>query len=295
MLKVTLPGKAAIAFLARDCEKTLPVFLVKTESLRSHFSGSEIYIVENGSKDSTRELLEGYRSSHHGVMLYTFDDPDFDGLPRIEKMARLRNRNLDMVRESGYTPDYYIVIDSDLDFDPAGVIRSIKRAPEGWGALFANGCYYLKARAVRIPVIYYDLFAYLPADGKEDSLTETEMHGMRKDTHKALKKNGYLKCRSAFGGVGVYRYDAIGNSRYAAEDNTRSSDFKHICEHIPFNREVSKNGALYVCRDMKVYYERISFKNWLSEWARDNNSEDKLNKVINFYRKLMPFRKGNRR
>ena len=63
--------------------------------------------------------------------------------------------------------------------------------------------------------------------------------------------------------MGIYRYDAVKDLRYVAEDNKRSRKFEQLCEHIPFNRGVIKYGTLYVCRDMKVYYEPLSFKTWL--------------------------------
>ncbi len=289
MPKEVVGKKVAIVFLARDCARTLPEFLKKIERLRLQFADSRVFIVENGSKDSTRNILINYRSSHHSITFYTFDDPEFDRLSRIERMAWLRNKNLDMVRESEFSPDYYIVIDSDLDFELESIVRSIQRAPDNWAAIFANGRYYLKVGFLRIPVLYYDLFAYLPENFRietGDSLTETEMHRLRKYTHSALRKTDYLKCRSAFGGVGVYRYDAIGESHYRVEENTRSQKFDYLCEHIPFNREVSTKGTLYICRNMKVYYEQISFKIWLKAWALDHNMDKQLQKIKGLYHKI---------
>lgn len=286
--------KAAIAILARDCEKTLPVFLKKIECLREQFESSRIVIVENNSKDKTKSLLEEYRASHADVMLHMFDDPAVDTLPRIEKMALLRNKCLEIVRESNYDPDFYIVIDGDLDFDVPSISRAIQYVPADWAALFANGRYYLKAGSFRIPVLYYDLFAYLPEErqsGDRDSLTETEMLRIRPLTQRALRKKRYLKCRSAFGGVGIYRYEAVGENCYAVENNTVSSKFDHLCEHIPFNRGVSKNGTLYICRDLKAYYEPISIKTWLYCLIVDNIGYDKRQNIKLLYYKLFPRRR----
>ena len=287
MKSMTGSKKAAIGFLTRDCEKTLPGFLKKINKLRAYFGNSRVFIVENGSKDTTRDVLEKYRSSNNDVILYAFDDPDFDTLSRMERMTFLRNKNIDMVRESTYDPDYYIVIDGDLDFNPASIIRAIDNAPNDWSALFANGRYYLKVWKFRIPVLYYDLFAYLPeTDYKRDSLTETEMLGLRTLTQRSLRKTQYLKCRSAFGGVGVYKYNTIGENRYSVERNMVSHKFDHLCEHITFNREIAKKGTLYVCRNLKVYYEQILFNRWLVAWAMDNNREKELGKIKKIYHKL---------
>ena len=121
--------------------------------------------------------------------------------------------------------------------------------------------------------MYYDLFAFLPEKdiiGKGDSLTEKQMLRLRRYTLREIGKKKYLKCRSAFGGIGIYRYDAVTESRYKVEKNTISRKFKQLCEHIPFNREISKKGALYICKDMKVYFEAISFRRWMIIWIREH-------------------------
>lgn len=281
--------KVAIAFLARDCEKTLPVFLKKIEQLRTYFKDSGVFVVENGSKDRTRNNLRAYAKSHPKVKLDLFDDPNLDKLSRIEKMVILRNQCLDLVRESKYVPDYYIIIDGDLDYNVASVVRSLENAPDDWTALFADGRYFLKIGPIRIPVLYYDLFAYLPEPPISevgDCMTQVEMLELRPFTQRALKKNRYLPCRSAFGGVGIYRYDAVKDLRYVAEENKRSSEFDHLCEHIPFNREVLKYGTLYVCRDMKVNYEPIGFKTWFAIIAMEHGKERELKTMKRIYRKV---------
>ncbi len=288
--------KAAIVTLVRDCEKTLPVFLKKTERLRSYFDDSSVFIVENGSRDNTRNIIRAYGESHPNVKLDLSDDPGIDILPRIERMAYLRNRCLDLVKESGLLPDYYIVIDSDLDYDPLSVVKAVRKAPDDWAALFANGQYYLQVGPLRIPVLFYDLFAYLPDRSESEvgeCMTESEMLALRPLTRQRLRRAGYLPCRSAFGGVGVYRYDAVRDLKYVVRKNDRSRKFEHLCEHIPFNGGVSNKGTLYVCRDMKVYYESIGFKWWLDIYAAEHGREKELRIMIDIYRKV--FRRSYKR
>ena len=285
--------KVAIVFLARNSEKTLPGFLKKTERLRSYFGDSRVFVVENGSKDRTRRILRAYGKSHPNVTLDLFNDSNIDKLPRMEKMAFLRNRCLDLVRGSGFAPDYYIIIDGDLDYNVTSVVKALQKAPSDWVALFANGRYFLKAGPLRIPVLYYDLFAYLPEPPVSEvgeCMTKAEMLELRRFTHQALKKTRYLPCRSAFGGVGVYRYDAVKDLRYVVEENKRSLEFEYLCEHIPFNREVLKHGTLYVCRDMKVNYEPVGFKWWLGIYLMEHGKDRELQTMKRIYRKLFPRR-----
>lgn len=291
--------KAAIAFLARDCEKTLPGFLEKTEQLRACFMDSRIYAVENGSKDATRTLLKQYEKNSAGVTLHLFDDPMFDSLHRMQRMVLLRNKCLELVKESQFQPDYYIIIDSDLDFDVPSVGKSIQEAPDDWAGLFANGRYYLAVKGQRIPVLYYDLYAFLPdiqpnEPAVTDSLTEEDMIRQRPLIQESIKRNNYVKCRSAFGGIGIYQYSAVADCRYTLEKNTVSQKFDYLCEHIPFNREVLKKGSLYVCSGMKTYYEPLSFKTFLKAWAKDHDKQKEMRTLSKWYKTLSFSRKSGR-
>ena len=55
-----LKESAALCILARDCGEALPSFLKSVETLRSSVAGSRVFIVENNSRDSTKEVLKDF-------------------------------------------------------------------------------------------------------------------------------------------------------------------------------------------------------------------------------------------
>ncbi len=289
MKNVLKDKTAAIVFLARDCGKTLPAFLDKVEDLRKYYAASRVFAVENGSRDETAAILKDYAERVEGVTVNFFEYPGFDDLLRMERMVLLRNKCLDMLKESGFEPDHYVLIDGDLDFCVPSLNKAVAKAPADWGALFANGKYFLEAQIIRIPVMYYDLFAYLPENAGNDSLTEDEMIAMRPYTEAKIRKHAYTACRSAFGGVGIYRYSAVKDCRYAVEDNTVSGKFPHLCEHIPFNRGVK--GKLYICRKMKVLYEPVKFVTWLELRATEKGKPELFRKAVRVYHFFVPRKK----
>ena len=264
-----LKESAALCILARDCGEALPSFLKSVETLRSSVAGSRVFIVENNSRDSTKEVLKDYADSTPGVVLDSFDDPEYDSLERIERMTLLRNRCLDLVYRDGFRADLLIVADGDIEFDASSVIGAVRSAPEGWAALFANGRYFLRIGRLRIPALYYDLFACLPDGGGTESLTEEEMLFMRASVQRKIRRQEYVSCRSAFGGMGVYRFEPALRLRYGLEKSTAGDRFVYLSEHIPFHRMLRKSGELYICRGMKVLYEPLPLRVFFFEAARD--------------------------
>ena len=272
--------KAAFLILARDCGSSLPAFLASLEKLRGYFAESRVMITENNSRDGTGKILAEYRDARPGVVLDSFDAPEYDAMERVERMTALRNRNLDLLKKSGFLPDYVIILDADISFKAASVIRAVLHAPEDFAALFANGRFFLKAGFIRIPALYYDLFAFLPEGEGTESLKETEMLCGRAGIHRALRKSAYVRCRSAFGGIGVYRYDTISSARYEPVRSTAGDRFPYLCEHIPFNRQAGEHGALYICRGLKTLYEPVSLPVFLKESARNLHREEEYVSLI---------------
>ncbi len=281
-----IEGRAMICILIRDCEGTLKALFREVERLRKCFDDSRVLIVENNSRDRSRKMVLKYQNRCEGVFADCFDDPEYDLMPRIAKFVRLRNRVLDAVKNSTFRPDYLILVDGDIEFDYEGILKAIRSAPADWAGLFADGRFFIWTRFMDIPVLYYDLFAYLPAGCSNEMLTEKEMLAGREALHRSLRFHRYAACDSAFGGVGVYKYSAADKCCYLLEENDRSSEFDYVCEHIPFNRKIREYGSLYICRDMKVRYERISFVKYLSVLAEQHNREKEFQFFIKLYNKI---------
>lgn len=260
-----------IAALARDCNASIISNIPKIEQLRKEFKESHVIIVENDSKDGTKETLIKWAKDSKGIHLIMNDFKTITvpiksinhknpsrSMHRISKMAQYRNMYMDYARIANFNIDYLIVIDIDVfDFSIVGIINSIKNAPKDWGGIFANGNSeyneHLKS--------FYDCFAFVPIDSKTLSLKFNEMRRNAYYLVKHLRKIRFFKCISSFGGIGIYKWDLVKDLSYTAEYNTECKISECLCEHIPFNNNIIKKGACnYISSEMKVSYGHLSLK-----------------------------------
>jgi hypothetical protein len=163
---------------------------------------------------------------------------------------------MDHVRSLDWQPDYLIVIDVDVaSFSVEGIMEAIEHAPEDWGGLFANGRIHYRGK---FPC-YYDLFAYIPErDGATFERKSNELYHETRLINRLIGHDPYLRCLSAFCGMGVYKWQAVKDLSYRTLPNTRSRKHEAVCEHIPFNMEVcAKGNGNYVCRSMWLNYGNI--------------------------------------
>lgn len=264
--------KIAIAILARDCNEALKKNILEVEKLRAYFQSSYVIVVENDSKDGTKETLYKWKDSKDNVVLLIKDSNETTipsktktcpfppaSMHRITRMANFRNIYLEYLKSSHINPDYLIVIDIDVkQFKSADIISVIKNAPKDWGGLFAYG----QTNYYGVLPFMYDLFAYVPKEYIHEHHRKThEVFVSGQTATKALKKEKYLECISAFGGIGVYKWDVIDKFSYEVIRNNRSNVYEAVCEHIPFNLKVINKGFKnYICKDLKVIYGKRSLK-----------------------------------
>lgn len=267
--------KVLICCLARDCATSIVHNIPKIEKLRKHFSYSEVLVVENDSKDNSKEVLLKWEKECKNVNLISFNNftvtyPDkteenlFPGtsLHRITKMAFYRNMYLKWLSEKENQFDLLIILDIDVKwFSIDGVLQSINEAPEGWGAIFSNGYTDTKIFNKAVHYMYHDVYAFLDyvPTGKPFSTTKA-MFENKKLLSRKLFKNNFLPVISAFSGIGVYKIEAIVGLKYKAELN-HDKYIEAVCEHIPLNLEIVKRGYTnYISSKMKVYYGSSDIK-----------------------------------
>ena len=260
-----------IGLLARDCKDSIVRNKPRIEKFCSFFEDYHIVVVENDSNDGTQEVLRDWAEENNRMVVDSFTDHSErradSGYDRISYMAWLRNRPLDDIRQLP-APDVVVMMDVDLyDFDVEGLLDSICRAPEDWGALTANGRMmlpnhrYLKAQ--------FDQYAYLAND--EDlcdmnygMFTTRHLYRRGRELNEAVQMYDYYPVHSAFGGVAVYRYEAIKDLTY----QTLMIDDHHpkaFCEHVPFHLDIIQRGYQnYVCRAMVVNNGILEVKPWVA-------------------------------
>jgi len=263
-----------IAALARDCEDSLETNIPLIENLRKQFVWSAVIVVENDSIDATKDILNNWKSNSENVEIIsnnfgTKTIPDKSDLitdpwtsyQRIEKMAAYRNLYLDYIEEIDHHIDLVIIIDIDvIKISSSGILDVIHSFDNQTGAVFSNGISIMKT-PWGMSEIYYDIFALweYPMSG-EFSYTARSLNNTFKSINKKLKKSPHYNVISAFGGVGVYNYQAIKGLRYRNVLNPLNEQ-QAICEHITFNHAIIKRGFTnFIARDFQVIYER---HNWI--------------------------------
>ena len=251
---------AVIALMARDCKSALKRNREETEKLARSFREAYIAVVENDSTDGTKEELAEWSRSNSCVCVISEDGVFSDsgrrgsGDGRIGRMAYFRNRYLEYAEK--IRPDYLIVIDIDVDcFTAAGILSAMRGAPEDWAALFADGRFYTRVFGKTVLGKYYDTFAYVPAGSGYWEPTLPEIRTGNDALMKMLRAGGYIPCRSAFCGVGVYRWPCIEGLRYSVAKNTRSEEYTNLAEHVAFHRGMAGRGTLYIAGAMRVLYQ----------------------------------------
>jgi len=275
----------AVAILARDCEKSLTNNISKIEHLRTYFKASLVVIVENDSIDQTKNILKEWeKNAKHVVVLsedyHTVTFPQktkecpFPGtsMYRMEKMCFFRNKYMDYLKNADIEYDYLMVVDIDVDsIEVQSIIDTLINAPSDWTALFANGVRYLKLLK-KIKIGYYDTYPLLLCNENagDNAIIEKTYKEMAENAVKiieVLKKEKFVSCVSAFGGIGIYKYQYIKNEHYHTIYNTRSSVFEVLCDHVSLNYALYKKniGTNYIASEMIVYYEQVkSIKLFLS-------------------------------
>lgn len=248
-----------IGLLARDCRESVERNIPRIEKLCSYFADYHVVAVENDSTDGTQQALLDWAEKNGKVIVDSFTDHSQrrmdSGPERINHMVYLRNRLLDDIRRLP-APDLVMLIDVDIeDFDVDGIMDGITHAPDGWGALFANGRKMLPNH--QYLHVQYDQYAYMASDEELSNLTynmftSRSLAKRGRVLNKAVQTCDYYSVKSAFGGFGIYRYEAIKELKYQALMVDHHHQ-KAYCEHIPFHLDIIRQGYQnYVCRSMVV-------------------------------------------
>ena len=219
--------------------KTLAVI----NEIKALCTGCSVVIVTNDNTDGTDAVLAGWgdASEHHHVI-------GLDGLAtawpdRIDRLAVARNFYLNHLREQPFGR-FQLVLVLDMDgpneaLDVAAFRRVIGEVTPGWDGLFAN-----QRQA------YYDLYAlrhdrWCPGD----CLEEVRLARNRKVARNTLvygrqyaiaPEHPPFRVRSAFGGLGLYRAEALTNCWYGS----RTADGIKVCDHVVVNTEIDRRGGV---------------------------------------------------
>ena len=260
----------AICSIVRDCNKNLVRNIPVIEKIRSYFKSSVVIIFENDSKDKTKQTLKKWSENSSNIYVEcdnfktkTIPDSTQNGVnkyfsnSRITKMANYRNQYLIKLEELNLDLDFVIVVDLDVSkIQAQGIFHSLGLVDQ-WDVISANG-YSLSPKFKRR---YHDTFALVELGN--ENIPQTE-ESIKKNAEKwDFSKNGQplIPVYSAFGGLSIYRYDAIKNLRYRTIKNEDPIVEVH-CEHFSFCYDIRKNGfnRIFINPELKLKYQSFDFK-----------------------------------
>ncbi len=260
-----------ICGIVRDAERGLRHNIPVISQFCKLTGGYEVILFENDSKDHTKELLRGWADSDPHVHVFMEDNkrlPVVDGnikesprtnlfysKRRIGKMVSLRNQYMDYIKEHNLSADYLMVVDMDVDrISLDGILSSFQHDSE-WDAVTAFG-YSIGPKLRRR---YHDTFALEEYGTMGIPRTEENISKLQ-DKYRNLKGSEWIRVDSAFGGLAIYRFEAVRGLRYQllANDDLR---VPCRCEHTSLSIQMKQRGydRFYINPQMRIYYQRLTF------------------------------------
>jgi len=260
----------AICSIVRDCNKNLVRNIPVIEKIRSYFKSSIVIIFENDSKDKTKQTLNKWSENSSNIYVecknfktITIPDSTQNGVnkyfsnSRITKMANYRNMYLNKLEELNLDLDYVIVVDLDVTkIHTQGIFHSFGLVDQ-WDVVCANG-YSLSPKFKKR---YHDTFALVELGNENIPQTEETIKNNARKWVFTKNVQPLIPVYSAFGGLSIYRYDAIKNLRYRTIKNEDPIVEVH-CEHFSFCSDIRKKGfsRIFINPELKLKYQSVDFQ-----------------------------------
>jgi len=238
--------RVVICGLARNLAHILPTTIARVEWLGRMFGEYRVVVYENDSADATPRLLAQWRKANRRVRVLSERrrdpvNPVASCLRRAARMAHYRNQCRELIRSEFSDFDHTIVVDMDLDggWSYEGVANTFGH--EGWDFVGAYGIIE-RSFLTQTLLLQYDAWAFRSKGSYARIRTKiaNHIHFSRGDP--------MLEVYSCFGGLGVYRMEAMLTCAYDGSD----------CEHVCFHRAMREAGLnrLYLNPSQITFYGR---------------------------------------
>lgn len=255
--------------IVRDCAKNLSYNIPVIEKIATYFKSYQVILFENNSKDNTKSILQTWGKSNPNVHIFLndFDESKLKNIPipkgynpafsrrRIQKMTDYRNMYLEYIEKNKLQADYIIIVDLDVrSIDIRGVLSSFGTV-QNWDAIAANS----HSLSPRFKRRQHDAYA-LVEDGKEFIPQTEAMIDENRASWALLQKNmPFIRVASAYGGLAIYRFQAIQNLRYKVLDNL-AGGIEVRCEHFSLYQQMREKGydKIYINPNMDILYQKTT-------------------------------------
>lgn len=259
--------------IVRNAEKGVRRNIPIISELLMHAKDYRVFVYENDSVDGTKDLLLQWHQKDPLKIHISLNNCDsaktipsnkltkgvnpFFSHRRIDKMAMLRNTYMEYIEKQKWEADYLIVVDLDvaricLD----GILSSFESKLE-WDAVTALG-YSIGPNLKRR---YHDTYALTLYGEEMFPQTEQKVRSLA-GLYSVL--NGYgawMRVFSAFGGLTIYRYDAVKGIRYAYPSLNNDDERVEVrCEHYSLYKQMVERGydRVFINPAMTLKYQDLS-------------------------------------
>lgn len=235
----------AVVGVARNCTRSLRRDVQRLGQAIRACGSVRFLIIESDSTDGTVAQLQALKTERAGFDFISLGEQRQAHPKRTDRIAHCRNAYLEALATDPGLAQVTHVLVADMD----GVCRDLSTEgfascfslPLPWDACFANqGDYYYDVWALRHP-------AWCPGDAWREHAALLPLLGETEANNVALfsrmvhipRDAAPIEVDSAFGGLGLYRRDALLAARYAGLDPTGEP----VCEHVLLHAGMRAAGA----------------------------------------------------
>ena len=251
--------KVIIAGCTKNSETYIQDRIIKLHEIGRYFDNYYIILYENDSSDNTKTILNNNKNSHFNYISETNIIERISNKSvhlRVQILSYARNQLLQYVKSNYSHYDLLIMIDLDNileNFNPKIILNAFNYG-DNWAALTANciGQYY-DIWALRIDHAIWDIEVHRKI-WKNPLVHDCWSQIKNIIPHKVLVKeyqqiipvtSPLIQTTSSFGGLGIYKMNAIMNAKY----ESYNGQF-YQCEHVIFNKQIS--GNIFICPKLLV-------------------------------------------
>lgn len=261
LLSNKINEKVIICGLTKNNATTLYPTLKTITRIGSIFNDYRVIILENNSIDNTKKILKNFQISSKKHTVFSRDytknqllsfskSRTWDNQPaRVELIATFRNIILDKIFDEKYNDfKFIIIIDLDLMI-PNTIYKNLIetfKIKDNWDAIFAN--------AVGENQDYYDRFALRTDDFPIGP--ELDPNWWDNLSPISFKGDKLIKVYSAFGGLGIYKKEALKGCSYSGVADEYVEKFT---KQLFLKEHVQNNPAV------------LRYKNYIKSLRRDKS------------------------
>jgi|TARA_B110000259_G_scaffold144488_1_gene162738 hypothetical protein len=242
--------KVVIGSIIKNVEKDIPNFFKLVTKISSMYSDYSIILVESDSTDNTFYVAKKFLEEKKGkIIKVNTDKCNY----RTERISLCRNQIILEIKKDNKLNkfDHLIILDADninTLLTPEKIRNTLNMAPQDWLGIFPNQYFfYYDLWALRIDKYFdYDCFQKFKEYSSHKNIKKIYNDIIFKNFFVIKKfKNRFIKVKSAFGGMGIYRLKLVLNSHYNANGGKNS-------EHVMFHNMITSQNKeiLYIDKDL---------------------------------------------